>query len=130
VTVKIYVEGGGDHNKALHTQCREGFSKFFQRAGLEGRMPRVVACGGRQQAYNAFRTAHANAVADSLPILLVDCEAPVIGNDPWEHVRLRPGDGWSRPSGATEDQLHLMVQTMEAWFYADRDELQCACPLS
>ena len=124
MTVKVYVEGGGDHNKALHSQCRRGFSEFFRKAGLEGRMPRVVACGGRQQAYNAFRTAHADAEPGSLPILLVDSEAPVVENDPWEHVRLRPGDGWLRPNGATREQLHLMVQTMEAWLYADKEKLQ------
>jgi len=124
VSVKVYVEGGGDHNKALDSQCRRGFSDFFRKAGLEGRMPRVVACGGRQQAYDAFRTAHATAGAGCLPILLVDSEAPVIVADPWEHVRLRPGDGWLRPAGAAHDQLHLMVQAMEAWFYADKDELQ------
>ena len=107
MTVKIYVEGGGDHNKTLDSQCRRGFSEFFRKAGLEGRMPRVVACGGRQQTYDAFRTAHANAEPGSLPVLLVDSETPVVENDPWVHVRLRPGDGWLPPEGATRDQLHL-----------------------
>ncbi len=31
---------------------------------------------------------------------------------------------WDRPDGASEDQLQLMVQTMEAWFYADKETLQ------
>ena len=124
MTVRVYVEGGGDHNKTLDTQCRRGFSQFFRKAGLGGRLPRVVACGGRQQACDAFRTAHTNAAPGNLPILLVDSEAPVVENDPWEHVMRRPGDGWLRPVGATPDQLHLMVQTMEAWFYADKEQLQ------
>ena len=124
MTVRIYVEGGGDHNKTLDSQCRRGFSEFFRKAGLEGRMPRVVACGGRQQAYDAFRTAHANTGPGNRPILLVDSEAPVVENDPWVHVRMRPGDGWLPPAGATPDQLHLMVQTMEAWFYADKEKPQ------
>ena len=87
-------------------------------------MPRVVACGARQRAYDDFRIAHANAKPDSLPLLLVDSEAPVVENDPWAHVKLRVGDGWPCPNGATQDQLHFMAQTMEAWFYADQDELQ------
>ena len=124
MTVKVYVEGGGDRNKALHTQCRRGFSEFFRKAGLEGRMPRVVASGGRRQAYDSFQSAHAKAEPGNLPILLVDSEAPVVENDPWEHVKLRPGDGWLRPNGATQDQLHFMAQAMEAWFYADQEELQ------
>jgi hypothetical protein len=56
VTVKVYVEGGGDHNKALQTRCRRGFSEFLRKSGLVGRMPRIVACGWRRQAYQSFRT--------------------------------------------------------------------------
>jgi Domain of unknown function (DUF4276) len=41
----------------------------------------------------------------------------------WEHVQKRPGDGWQRPKEAGEDQLHLMVQTMEAWLVADPEAL-------
>lgn len=124
MNVRIYVEGGGDHNKALQTQCRRGFSEFFRRAGLEGRMPRIVACGGRRRAYDSFRTSHENAGPDDLPILLVDSEAPVAEVDPWEHVRLRAGDGWQRPRGALQDQIHLMVQAMEAWFHADKETVR------
>jgi Domain of unknown function (DUF4276) len=124
VSVKIYVEGGGDHNKSLQTQCRRGFRRFFERAGLENRMPSVVACGGRSSAWNRFRTSHENAGPDEHPILLVDSEAPVTDTDPWEHVRLRAGDGWQRPDGASQDQIHLMVQAMEAWFHADKEKVQ------
>jgi Domain of unknown function (DUF4276) len=124
VKVKIFVEGGGDHNKTLATHCRKGFSKFFEKAGLENRMPRVVACGGRSRAYDSFRTSHENAGPDDFPILLVDSEAPVAEADPWEHVRLRAGDGWERPDGASQDQIHLMVQAMEAWFHADKEKVQ------
>lgn len=124
MSVKIYVEGGGDHNKDLDTQCRRGFSKFFERAGLKRRMPKVVRCGGRRQAFDSFCTAHENARPGELPILLVDSEAPVTQADPWEHVRLRPGDGWHRPDGASQDQIHFMVQAMEAWFHADKEALE------
>jgi hypothetical protein len=123
VTVKVYVEGGGDHNKALQTQCRQAFPEFLQKNGLKGRLSRVVACGGRYSAYKSFRTSHENAGPDDLPILLVDSEAPV-ADKPWEHVRLRPGDEWVRPAAASDDQIHFMVQAMEAWFLADKDELQ------
>lgn len=123
VKVKIYVEGGGDHNKALQSQCRRGFSEFFRKAGLENRMPRLVACGGRRRAYENFLTAHESAGDADFPVLLVDSEAPVASTDPWEHVRLRAGDGWQRPRGATPEQIHLMVQAMEAWFYADKAAL-------
>src|SRR5271163_2560153 len=108
--VKVYVEGGGDHNKALQSESRRGFSEFFRKAGLVGRMPRVVACGGRRNAYESFRSSQENPGRNEHPILLVDSEAPV-ADQPWDHVRLRDGDRWERPAGASEDQIHLMVQT-------------------
>jgi Domain of unknown function (DUF4276) len=114
------VEGGGDHNKALQTECRRGFSEFLRKAGLEGRLARVVACGSRSQTYDKFRIAHEGKGADDLPILLVDSEAPVTASDSWQHVRLRQGDEWERPQGASDDQ----VQALEAWFHADKEKLQ------
>ena len=122
--VRIYVEGGGDHNKALQTECRKGFSQFLQRAGLAGRMPRIVACGGRSRAYASFCTSQDAAGADHFPVLLVDSESPVVEQNPWEHVKLREGDQWSQPNGASSDQIHFMVQAMEAWFHADMDAIQ------
>ena len=87
-------------------------------------MPTVLPCGGRSRAYKDFLTAHEKAGPDGFPILLVDSEAPVTDPDPWEHVRRRPGDGWQRPDGASQDQIHLMVQAMEAWFHADKAKVQ------
>ena len=49
VELHLYVEGGGD-SKVLRTACRRGFSEFLAKAGLQGHMPRIVACGGRSQA--------------------------------------------------------------------------------
>jgi hypothetical protein len=118
---KLFVEGGGNHNDALKTECRRAFTALLEKAGLKGRMPRVVACGGRRNAYEQFCTAIAGGEE---AILLVDSEAPVAVGDPWQHVARRPGDEWDRPDGATEDHLHLMVQCMEAWFLADRRALR------
>jgi hypothetical protein len=56
-------------------------------------------------------------------MLLVDSESPV-HTGVWEHLRNRSVDGWRRPAGAAEDQGHLMVQCMEAWFLADKDLLR------
>ena len=120
VTKKLYVEGGGD-GKSLKTQCRRGFRKFLERAGLAGKMPAIVACGGRNGALKDFR--RALAAGDCQPFLLVDAEAPVVVPyaQPWAHLENR--DGWGRPEGATDEQCHLMVQVMESWFLADPQEL-------
>ncbi len=122
MSVKIYVEGGGD-SKSLKTACRKGFRRFLEKTGLEGRMPGIVACGGRQSTYERFATAL--AAGDGSPMLLVDAEDPVTAAansaDPWGHLRER--DGWTRPIGAQDEQCHLMVQVMESWFLADNETL-------
>jgi len=123
VTVKVYVEGGGESD-ALQTRCREGFTEFFRHAGLTGRMPRVVASGSRRRAYERFRKELQPGAQDKIVILLVDSEDPVPqGMLPWEFLRGRRDDGWERPAGASDESAHLMVQCMEAWFLADKDAL-------
>ncbi len=54
VSVKIYVEGGGD-SKEQQSRCREGFSKLIEKAGFQGRMPSIVACGGRDSVFDNFK---------------------------------------------------------------------------
>jgi len=121
--VKVFVEGGGDSD-ALKTECRRAFSRLLERAGLKGRMPRFVACGGRRNAFEQFCTALENNERTELAFLLVDAEAPVTCTSPWEHVAQQRGEPWERPSTADDDHLHLMVQCMEAWFVADRPALR------
>ena len=120
--IKIYVEGGGK-KKDLKTTCRQGFSNFFRKAGMKGRMPSVIASGSRQDAFNDFRTAVHKAKKEDFIVLLVDSEGSVTtGTGPWQHLKKKP-DNWDQPSGTTGDQIHLMVQCMEAWFLADKDSL-------
>ena len=104
----------------MRTECRQAFREFFRKAGLAGRMPRVVACGGRHNAYEDFCHAWEGAPEDR-PFLLVDSEGPVAYSDPWSHLQRR--DGWDRPRSAPDGSAHLMVQCMESWFYADKDSL-------
>lgn len=118
--VKLYVEGGGE-SRSLHIKCREGFRKLLERAGFLGRMPSTKACGSRNAAYEDFLTANSAATASTYPVLLVDNEGPV-NQSAWQHLQSR--DGWTRPSGADDDQAQLMVQCMESWCVADRDALR------
>ena len=119
MNIKVYVEGGGNVRE-LRSKCRKGFISFFDKANLAGRMPRVIACGGRQTTYDKFAAALRSASGQVFVALLVDSEGPVaVGAGPWRHLKTR--DNWDRPDGATEDNAHLMVQCMEAWFLADKD---------
>ena len=120
MTVKLYVEGGGDHDKSLATACRRGFSEYLRKAGLAGQMPRIIVCGARSLAFRDFEKAIRDA--GDLAVLLVDSETEVLST-PWEHVANRPGDLWKKPALATDNQLHFMTQCMEAWFYCDKDAI-------
>ena len=113
----LYVEGGGDA-KLLRTLCRQGFSDFLAKAGLQGHLPRIVACGSRRQAYEDFCTALAQG--RDAAMLLVDSEDTVTVASAWAHLQQRPADAWPRPPGAKDDQCHLMVECMESWFLTDR----------
>lgn len=121
--VYVYAEGGGDSD-ALKSELRQGMAAFFgQCPSLIGRRPRVVACGGREQAFDQFKTALA---LGKNALLLVDSETlpdphhqpPPDGNwHPWAHLRTQAG--WQAPANAKEIDCHLMVPCMEGWFMAD-----------
>ena len=121
VSVKIYVEGGGE-GKDLKSRCREGFSKLIKKMGFAGRMPRIVACGGRQSAYDMFNIAMKSVGHDEYPILLVDSEDPISSENPWDHLNER--DHWDRPADANYDQALMMATCMETWIMADQGSLQ------
>lgn len=122
VNAKLYVEGGGD-SKDLHVRCREGFRRLFERCGLEGRMPRIVACGGRGATRDDFATAHVRSGAGDFVAMLVDSETPVADIDcPWDHLKIR--DGWDKPNGAADEQVLLMTTCMETWILVDRQSLR------
>ena len=128
VKVRIYMEGGGDNNP-LRSECRQGLSKFLEKAGLI-KMPRIKACGGRDAAYRDYCNALKRG---DEAILLVDSEGPIDSGHqsgdfanwrPWQHLKQRQGDGWDKPQRASDADCHLMVQTMESWFLADRQVLE------
>lgn len=121
--MKLYVEGGGNA-PTLKTECRKGFSDFLKKSGIS-KMPRVVACGGRQNAYESYCTAIENGEE---AFLLVDAEEPInaasqLGDpkewQPWVHLKARHGDNWEKPTNGQDIECHLMAQVMESWFLAE-----------
>ena len=74
----------------------------------------LVACGSRNEAFDAFT--HARRMGRTkVVVLLVDSEDP-IHNPPLAHLEAR--EGWDL-NGVDEDSVHLMVQVMETWLVAD-----------
>ena len=128
MSVTVFVEGGG--NKATDRACRQAFRSLLTRAGFAGRLPSVIPCGSRNDAYDDFEIALRNG--GEYPILLVDSEE-IVDNHPdvnpsgaWQHLNER--DLWQRPPGANDDQAQLMVTTMETWLIADRQALKAYFP--
>lgn len=117
--IHIYVEGGSAGVQKSY--CRRAFKSFIGQAIPEATFT-VTACGDRRRTFEAFKLALANHPNDYV-ILLVDSEESVT-KDAWVHLAERPGDGWEKPTGARNDQAHLMVQVMESWFLADPESLE------
>lgn len=120
--VRIYAEGGGD-GKDTKATIRRGFGEFLSELRGVARERRIrwniIACGPRNAAFDAFRTA-LNTHTGAFNILLVDGEGPV-NRTPWQLLLER--DGWEHP-GVPDEQCHLMVQMMEAWILADIDAME------
>jgi hypothetical protein len=90
-------------------------SEFRDKARRKGIKFRIIACGPRSVTYKNFQKA-LKSQPHAFNLLLVDSEGPVSG-PPWAHLNKQ--DGWKKPPGVTDEQCHLMVQDMEAWFLAD-----------
>ena len=124
MTVTIYIEGGGD-GAFLDAKFREGWATFFEKAGLQGRMPRIVRGKGRKTTWDLFKKALANRQSGRLPLLLVDSEdVPAAGHSAWQHLKVREQDGWNKPLSAGDHDAFLMICTMETWLIADRPGLR------
>lgn len=59
----------------------------------------------------------------SLNVLLIDSEGPVTDTDKYIRDSLRSLSVWDGGVSCSDEQLHLMVQAMEAWFVADPQSL-------
>lgn len=121
-SIAIYVEGGGDTSRTLEP-FRKGMSGFLRSVVREVRSRhirwRVIPCGGRTQAFDAFVDA-LEKEPNVFNVLLVDSEDQANANEsPWEHLRARLDDGWMRPLAADDSHCQMMVVCMEAWFLAD-----------
>lgn len=127
---KIFIEGGspGQLSDAIFKQS---WQKFFQAAGLIGRMPGVVRGTSRKETFDKFTDALSRQNSRKKPhemlLLLVDSEGPVTaGHSGWQHLKARPEDNWDKPPDAEDDSAFLMVQFMETWFLADHNALHSA----
>jgi hypothetical protein len=121
----IYLEGGasGPDSKDLQIRCREGFRKLLEKCDYKKRMPRLFACGSRDSAFDDFKRALSERQASDFVALWIDSEDPLTDLEAtWAHVTRR--DKWTKPIGATDDQVLFMTTCMETLVAADRAALR------
>jgi hypothetical protein len=141
IEIAVYVEGGGS-KVSVQTELRQGFDALFANERSKARDKRgslrFICCGGRDEAYSAFKNA-LKVNGQRINALLVDSETPIApasrdkatdGPVRIAHLRQkegtgarRQGDGWELPDDLA-DRVHLMVQCMEAWIVSDPDALE------
>lgn len=118
VGVRLVIEGGGAGSEA-DAELRRNMSAFLKTVLPDSNSPRIVAAGSRNDAYQTFLLV-VNDNPDHFVMLLVDSEDEVSDkHNVWQHLQHR--DNWPKPSGADDEQAHLMVRSMECWFLADKD---------
>jgi Domain of unknown function (DUF4276) len=127
VSACVYLEGGatGADSKNLNISCQKAFHKLLERMGFTGRKPRLVACGGRADVFNRFKTALRSS-STSYIAMWIDSEDPMTDIEAaWEHLEsVTTVAVWERPNGAMDDQVLFMTTCMETWIVADRGALR------
>jgi hypothetical protein len=126
--VRVYIEGGAT-GKVADNDFRRAWKKFLKElheiAMSQGYQKLEVVRGkGRARTFDRF-VKYEKEYPNDLCVLLVDAEtAAPQGTSVWEVVRRREGDGWRRPTWATERHLYLMVYFVETWLLTDQDALE------
>jgi len=123
VNAKIYLEGGAKDSNQLRTRCQEAFNKLLKSMGFGGRMPRLIACGGRQDAFDRFCTAI--QTTSGYVAMWIDSEDPMADIErTWDHLAtvttVRP---FEKPQDVNDDQVLMMTTCMESWISADHATL-------
>ncbi len=131
--IAIYVEGGGD-TAQQKAELRIGFDNLLHPQKQAARTKRLgwklVPSGSRDSAFQAFIAAVHRADSETLCVLLVDSEEALAAETKGQpdvsaqirKVHLTKRDGWDLDD-AEPQQIHLMVQCMEAWIVADPEAL-------
>ena len=114
----LYLEGGGD-SKELHVRCREGFRRLLENCGFAGKMPRLIANGGRDSAYGDFTIARENKRSGDYVAMWIDSEKPPADIEAaWNHLgHVKTVARWKKPQGANDDQVLFMTTCVETWLW-------------
>jgi hypothetical protein len=121
--VVIFIEGGGTFEKEKRI-LRAGFDSFFQPlkrlAAERGKSFRLVACGGRDEAFRAFENER-KFEEETHCLLLIDSEEVL---DDGVKAQLAQRERHWNLTTVPEGDLHVMTTTMETWIIADLNALR------
>jgi hypothetical protein len=125
--IRIYIEGSGKSiDGKRRARFRTAFNAFFKDIHEEARQRRIrlnpIPSGGREQTFRDYKKA-LNSHPDSINLLLIDSEGPILDPSPWRHLEKNSNGGCPHP-GIGDNSCHLMVQMMESWFLADGERLK------
>lgn len=123
----IYLEGGGSgpNSRNLDIACQKAFHKLLDGMGFTGRKPRLVACGGRKNVFDRFKTELRSPSANYIG-MWIDSEDPMADIErAWDHLAsVTTVPVWERPDNVTDDQVLFMTTCMETWIVTDRAALR------
>jgi hypothetical protein len=112
VSVTIIIEGGSEGGAF----DKKGFVQLFGKV-CAGQQPRVKMAHGRSKAMRVFLDHYADGLD---VVLLVDSEEPCRHATGLEFlVATVAAPGVGDIAEAAADDVHLMVEAMESWFFAD-----------
>ena len=108
------------------SNLRPGFSQLFQshvnRARAKRLRFKLVAGGPGTETIKDFLR-FCSTEPSSLNVLLIDSEGPVTDTIRYISDSIRSLSMWNAGVSCSDEQIHLMVQAMEAWFVADPQSL-------
>lgn len=125
--IKLYVEGGGKHSSKNATiKLQRGFDAFLKElkdlANSKNISFKIIPSGSIEDTYKKFDLSIRKS-PQAFNLLLVDADKAVPIGETARVFLQREHKKWKLKT-VKDEQCHLMVQMMEAWFIADVDSLK------
>lgn len=121
--VIIYIEGDTKQKgKSNAITLRQGFREFFKGLAEEIKVPIDLKLGGARELTIRIFLSEFESYPESFQVLLVDAEGEIDESDTPKTFLQKISSKFDFRK-VKDEQCHLMVQMMEAWFLADKEKL-------
>jgi hypothetical protein len=124
--IRIYIEGDTKHKgKNTDITLRQGFNSFFRelvdKAKSRNIALRPITYGSKFETFKKFLDGK-REYQNTFVLFLLDSDAPIDEDETPKSFLQKQNPTWHLQE-TEENQCHLMVQVMESWFFADKDNL-------